>query len=173
MKGILELEATTRGSIMRQYLNIIILLSFCLVLSGCFYLTRSDISTNPVYQDTIGSSYVTKTKMKIYGAWISNEPQIYGYFLTALPGIGGSEIKDIGSLPAGTILKITKVIKRTPSITLDNDGILFIAEIISPSEFFRLEVNIYSAFGTYKKSATPRKYVLSDEHFTQIERTKQ
>lgn len=157
---------------MKKILKLIIL-SACLLLSGCFYLTRTDISNDSTYEDLVGSKYITKNKMKIYGAWFSNEPRIYGYLLTALPGIGGSEIKDIGSLPAGTILKITKVIKETPSITLDNDGMVFVAEIISPGDFFGLEVDIYSAFGTYKKSATPRKYVLSNEHFTMIEQTKQ
>ncbi len=158
---------------MIQLLNRIILLSF-LVLSGCFYLTRTDISTNPVYQNIIGSAYVTKNKMKVFGACLAYKPRgnQYYYFITALPGIGGREIKDLGYLPAGTILKVTKVIKLTPNITLDYDGIEFVAEIISPGEFFGLEVEIYSAFGTYKESNTPGKYDLSNEHFTQIEKTK-
>jgi hypothetical protein len=108
--------------------------------------------------------------MKVYGAWaLSDEPRIDYYLITALPGIGGREIKDVGYLPAGTILKITKIIKRTPSVTLGNDGILFLAEIISPGEFYGLEVDIYGAFGTYTRSKLPGKYVLSNEHFTRIE----
>lgn len=153
---------------MKKILNLIIL-SACLLLSGCFYLTRTDISSDSTYKDIIGSTYVTKNKMKVYGAWVSNEPRIYSYLLTALPGIGGSEIKDIGFLPAGTKLMITKIIKRTPSITLDYNGILFVAEIISRGEFFRLEVDIYGAFGTYTRSTVAGKYVLSDEYFSQIE----
>lgn len=151
---------------MKQIINTIIILS-CLLLSGCYYLTRTDISSDTAYQDIIGSVYVTKNKMKVYGAWaLSDEPRIDHYLITALPGIGGREIKDLGCLPAGTILKITKIIKLTPSITLSNDGILFLAEIISPGKFYGLEVDIYEAFGTYARSKIPGKYVLSNEHFT-------
>lgn len=145
----------------------------CLFLSGCYYLTRTDISSDSAYQHIIGSTYVTKNKMKVYGAWaLSSEARIDHYLITAFPGIGGREIKDLGCLPAGTVLKITKIIKRTPSITLVNNGIRFVAEIISPGEFQDLEVDVYGAFGTYTRSNLPSEYVLSDEHFKQIE-TKQ
>lgn len=133
------------------------------------YLTRTDISNDSAYQDIIGSTYVTKNKMKVYGTWASAEPRVYHYLLVSLPGIGGREIKDLGCLPAGTILKITKIIKQTPSMTLDYDGILFVAEIVSRGEFFGLEVDIYNAFGTYTSSKMPDKYVLSNEHFSRIE----
>lgn len=154
---------------MKQLFNITIL-SYCLFIFGCYHLTRTDISRDIAYQGFVGSTYVNKNKMMIAGVWaLSDEPRINYYLITALPGIGGREIKDLGCLPAGTILKITKVIKRTPSVTLTNDGIRFVAEIISVGEFSGLEVDINGAYNTYTKSPVSGKYILSNEHFSQIE----
>ena len=145
------------------------MLSSFIFLYGCYYLTRTDISSDPPYQDIIGSTYVTNNKMMISGVWaLSDEPTIDYYLITALPGIGGREIKHLGYLPAGTTLKITKIIKRSPSISLVNNGIRFVAEIRSEGEFFGLEVDINGAFSSYTNSNTSGIYVLSNNHFTLV-----
>jgi hypothetical protein len=123
-----------------------------------------------MYEELLGSIYITKKQMKIFGVWArSEEPKIDYYSIAALPGIGGREIQQLGYLPAGTMLRITKIVRETPSITLYNNGIVFLAEIISKGAHYMLEVEINSNSDTYIKSNIPGKYILSNEYFIQLD----
>lgn len=139
------------------------------LLTSCTNVKRHDISDNELYKQFIGSVYKTRNKMVIYGVKLDPTiEKIDFYEISALPGIGGPEIVQLGYLPKGAHLKISKIIERYPSLFL-GQSILYIAELMGQPRFKGMEVSVYSAFGTYSKSYDGSFYFLSTEHFEKVE----
>lgn len=137
--------------IIQQMLRVFLLTMMLFSVSSCIYLTRSDISADSRYKDLIGSIFTTNSDMKLlrsYG-FPEGEPVEF-HTIMLFPGAGGPEIDDLGVLPKGTMLKITKVIRESPNITLRHGGVLFVAELLS-GRHKGLEVDISSNYHAYEK----------------------
>lgn len=131
-----------------RLLKMLVLIFVGGVFISCGPVYMTDITNQYFYQLMVGDVYVTVKNLQ-FGAVKndSNSDEINYYFVRPLPGVGGSEIVQKGHMPAGTKIKIKKILQG--DIMLETLTI-YVAEILSEGPGRGKEVRIKGK--VYKKA---------------------
>ena len=117
-------------------------------------------------QNQIGMELVLLKDLLLKGVKLDLKASAPDYFvLVAPPGIGGPEIFDLGSLPAGTRIRVVGLIEKKRLVRSVRE---YEVAILSPSKAGKSLVRVSSsyAFRLYQKGVTPQVVPrLSAEYF--------
>lgn len=149
---------------------LILLLCSTSLLSCSIPLKREDISSDEKYSQMIGKIYKTKQKLNVVGIKYDTSTNHIDFYSIIGPsgGIAGPEVVKCRSLPKGSILKIIKIIKISPSVFIGQDT-RFEVVILDSSAFEGVEMEIYSAFETYTRNPNDQTmFILNSKYFEYV-----
>lgn len=146
------------------YRNSFILSFVLLALTACYVpVSVTDVSDSTEYSSVIGDKFIMRQELLLIRETGGK------YFLVREPGIEGRELRKIGQLPTGTLIKVVSVKKVRPSLFIGQDIVMNVC-VLNTEWLAGNEIEVYSAFDLYKKTQSdPVLYILNPMFFQKIE----
>ena len=113
-----------------------------LLLSGCIKASYEDVSKDVRYSSLVGHKYRFEEDLIIHGVfgYPTDDKAVDFYVVTDKPGFGGPEVVSRGLLPAGTMVRIEKVMDCTNCF---ESGIHLQVEILAQEQYSDHPVSFY------------------------------
>ena len=153
---------------LRLCLLIVLALFPFLLFTGCFPVsyTYTDISNDDFYRYYVDTVYRIKKTMPLVAYIPNRSTKKIEYIILSDIGVGGVRLKKIGKVYPGSILKIIRILRESP--TVFGPDVIFIAHFLDKSPCKGRDVNIEAINKTIIEADDKNHYILNPEYFERI-----
>ncbi len=152
---------------------IILLFAGLFIIDHVFnsFVDFDDVSNVPKYASIISKSYKTRVKLIVHGVNMDKSigKEVHQYTVTSTPGFGGREVITRGSLGAGSVIRINKVLLCNGCYLDFGPRIKMQVDILSEDSFNDHNVYLRTSFGDVEfLSVDDGITTMSAEHFEKL-----